>query len=631
MSLEHEKDFLDIEAPHKPGHKIRPLRDFLFRKALPIVLYGATTLLVIDKTGATYGIEQWIQDRFNPPPAEILLSKDQEGRPGYLDSGLLDIIHKSVESSEAWQNYSQISLQPLLEKRQSHNVISTFEQMQKGSLINGVNLLQTSWLIGQNEDEITSSPDLTYLWINHVPYNLQNRFELQLANSWVYTKLQYLDKKLSLSLNRVREEDIALNSYQKDTFEEEARLLEWLRAQNPNIVLQEGSFAFFPQYEMVNMARTFKAVTEHGYSLPNKIEWCGSRCLDKYGAEGLARPFLNMAEFNNESSPRTVAHEVGHLLSMKDGLVLKFATTRGVISQDSPDNKLRYVSPYAMTLFSEDFAETFAEYVMFGEQFRMKLEELRLHRPQDYQILRNKYDFIKQEVFYGTEFTLSARELNPDQDEKKQYFPGIYWSADKRTLEIHPDPNEFSGQSYWTRNIPILVEDHFEDIGVTLIYYPAQDNYEVRIGNAKRISAVTLRPLGKDSQASIEKFSYQGKGSETKFKDGRVNIDMSIVGDYISLKVDSLSRVEPGQIRKSRFGASFVDDPSQINPLSSLWLFDKYELLIIEGPQEGKDPDTGELKQYWKVEATADNNPGKGKKISGWIEELGIGKNISIK
>ena len=73
----------------------------------------------------------------------------------------------------------------------------------------------------------------------------------------------------------------------------------------------------------------------------------------------------------------------------------------------SEANRRDFVSGYAMTDPFEDFAETFAMYVEYGEIFRFLIEN------EENSLLKDKYFFMKYVVFEGEEFGLD-KEISLD-------------------------------------------------------------------------------------------------------------------------------------------------------------------------------------------------------------------------
>lgn len=81
-----------------------------------------------------------------------------------------------------------------------------------------------------------------------------------------------------------------------------------------------------------------------------------------------------------------------------------------------------FVSGYAMTDPFEDFAETFAMYVKYGEIFRFLIAK------EDNEVLRSKYFFMKYVVFEGEEFGLD-KEISFDAVQ-------LFWSGSSDLFDV---------------------------------------------------------------------------------------------------------------------------------------------------------------------------------------------------
>lgn len=75
-------------------------------------------------------------------------------------------------------------------------------------------------------------------------------------------------------------------------------------------------------------------------------------------------------------------------------------------------NKYDFVSGYAMTDPFEDFAESYAYYILHGEEFRILATKNNK--------LKSKYEFLKEKVFYGVEYGLDV-ELEVFNTAKRHY------------------------------------------------------------------------------------------------------------------------------------------------------------------------------------------------------------------
>jgi hypothetical protein len=130
--------------------------------------------------------------------------------------------------------------------------------------------------------------------------------------------------------------------------------------------------------------------------------------------------FMRCQDMSDEVFVAVLVHEVGHIVDLgllrseKTQSLSKFMDGSKPVYQDDPSvkfysisfvdeknllldsNRNDFVSDYAMTDPFEDFAETYAFYVLQGEKFREVAAEN--------QTLNRKYQFMKEFVFVGNEF-----------------------------------------------------------------------------------------------------------------------------------------------------------------------------------------------------------------------------------
>lgn len=463
-------------------------------------------------------IKNWVGDRLYPPPAKPLFPKESESglRPLY-DRGLEEAIEKSLASYEEWQKYGQTSLQYLLQYPQSQEILENMDQMARNTVIGSVSLLKTAWILGHIEDKVDIDQNYASVRINYQNYDLRDRFQVQLANVWMQTKLEYVAKKIRLTHEWVSDDEKATIRRQLVNLEEEEKLMEWFRSINPPVNPREGSYVFFPQFEIVDMARVFKAVYDQGYTFPKKIDYCGAGCFENTNVLGRARADLNTAEVKNRYiATYTLAHEIGHLVSSQRDLIVKFTEIRGMVGADSAENRLKSVTDYALTNSFEDFAETFAKYLSNGDYFRLMLEQLRLHNPEAYAVLNRKYEFMKMEVFKGVEFSSSAKRRNLEVERKEQEFSGIrVFPEEGNRIEIRPNPAVIPGQSFASIQIPLVVEGRLVDVWIQLfIETGSQRGYRVNLYDrvvSTSITEVSLYPLVGDEKVRVNRY-YDREG-----------------------------------------------------------------------------------------------------------------------
>lgn len=549
--MPHETGKREDLTPATSRAKQKLVKGLYYSAVIAPTLASAITVAeVLSKGGLSSGIGRLVDEHFGSSPSEttseITFPVDQEGQRQLIyDEGLKRVLAASLKSSEEWQLYSQLQLQRLLESKQPTEAIEALMQMARNSVMGNVNLIQTARLLKYIPDRVDISSDYSTLRINQQNYDLKNQFHLQLANSWVHTRMMYLDQKILADTNRVPEEEREITKERLTYLDNEAKLLEWFRALNPQIVFREGSFVFFSQWEMVNMAKVFKVVAEQGYRIPDKFEWCASQCLDRYAANtiGVALTQENRAELKNTAKTETIAHEIAHLVAANEGLIARYTALRGFYGPDPIPNRLKYTSDYAMTSAHEDFAETFASYVISGEHFRRKLDQLRLHNPEAYAALNQKYDFMRNVVFKGVEFSSFAIRRDPDLEKKESDLTGIRLFPEQgNAIVIQPDP----GLKISFEVFPILVGDRFENVFVSrnIMYYKdykGEESHSYRVDifpSGKHISKVTLLPLVGDKKVMS---SSPGKLPSNGVEGIEINTQEA-KSTYLSLNVVSLPK-----------------------------------------------------------------------------------------
>lgn len=400
---------------------------------------------VLDRYGAFDGAKKWIAGRASSTPTETVFPVDQEGkRIDLFDTGLQRIVEKQLDVYNEFQIYSQIQLESLLEKPQPQDTIDTLHKMARNNLISSVNLINTARLTGYIQDRADMDSTYQVIRINSQNYDLNDRFQLQLANAWIQVKLNYLNKKIRLNTGRVLPEDRMWTESLALEDEKEAELLEWFRSISTQINFSEDSFAFFPEWQMEPMARIFRAICNQGFVLPRKVDFCGAKCLEEKKAIGVAYMNQNTTEMENRAGTFVIAHEVAHLVSAQRDLMKQFTEIRNLPGKDTPENRLKYVTEYAMTNPIEDFAETFAQYVINGDQFRFMLEQLRIHKPEEYEVLKKKYDFIKDRVFKGVEFSSKAQVRTLEEERAEEDFNGIQiFPEEGNKVVVSPNPQAY--------------------------------------------------------------------------------------------------------------------------------------------------------------------------------------------
>ncbi len=149
--------------------------------------------------------------------------------------------------------------------------------------------------------------------------------------------------------------------------------------------------------------------------------------MDRRGYGGYGSIDLQCVDMDETELIGVLIHEMGHIadtnflmggnnvasvfidynryLSSDDESVDFYAISWVDSSQMKRDaTKMNFVSLYAMTNPFEDFAETYAMYVLHGGQFKKMAEKNN--------VLAEKYNFMKNNVFFGREFENDSAYMN---------------------------------------------------------------------------------------------------------------------------------------------------------------------------------------------------------------------------
>lgn len=662
MSQEREKpsDPVNGENPdQKPGDKKPSRGDYIWASIFTgLAAYGTVELGIRLGHQATPLIDTWLNRALSSPqprPERPIFPLDEKGnRLLPADKDLYGFLKNSLGTYYSWQVFARENLQPLLHDRQPEETAQLLKQVGKNFVLEGVTILQTAWLSGHSNDQLIIDHQESSLWINGEHFDLENRYETQLASAWIQTRGMKLEAKLnglllkeSGELDEFTEEELSLRT---EEFQEDSELLTWLKQREAPITISEESFVLFPRGEMVSTARVFQAVDRLGFEIPKSLEWCPSTCLDRLdrkekviNKEGLTEettlvvvgatdPIGEGIKLENEAGVGALAHEIGHLVSRKDNLLAKFGEMRGFLGQAPQEEQLTHFSSHAMRNSDEDFAETFGVFLMDGDYFRSLLEELKVHHPKAFKTLQQKYDFMRNEVWGGEEFSSGAKVRNQYLvEERKQEFSGIKWSVEERALELSPNPNVWSGKRFLYQEFPILNKDKIERMGVWFEYQPETHSYVIQINNSRLVSKATFFPFPGDNRVLVEENGVKLSGGIEKGSDGLIKIipsPLNEAANSVRLRVGSFSPVQIEQHRKIRdndwedFGVLLRNDPGIVGNKDN-HLYNGENILILDGPKEAFYPYSGENERFWQVKS--------GWGDSGWVPERWIGAELKTK
>lgn len=616
-----------------------------------LATYGAIELVT------NSGLTSWIADRIDRPllpsprPGNPVLPTNQEGkRLTDIDNNLSGLIRSSLTAYDQWALFGEQRLQPLLDKRQPKETVEVLDKIAENFLFEGVNTLQASWILGYNQDFAKIDPEGNNLWINDEHFNLKNRYERQLVGIWMQTKISIIGKTIDMGLLKGKkdsdvtaEEEILL---QRTRLQEDLRLLSWLVKRDAPVKMTDESYVFFPREELIAIARVSQVVDRIGLNIPKSIEWCSNDCLDSIivkskiidengvekekvskGAGGISRPRLDAVKLKNMAPMLSFTHEIGHLVSDKNGFLDRFKQI-----EDSPDQnkevRLKHISDYAMNNVDEDFAETFSLYLLEGDYFRSLLEELKVYSPSEGQVLQEKYDFMKNQLFSGTEFSKDGRMRVPFFEEQEGEFAGITWLPEQRILEIHPNTDIFPGMRQAAKTIPVLTDGGtIKNVQVSFNYDPKNKWYQVGVSNSELINKIILFPFFGDDRTLLK----GGVGEMRdplgeKGKDGSIEFVSLRQPNQVGFLIESLSSVQIGQKRKIMLSEDPKMYPLLTNDYQFGFLNHDDVVDIVDGPRTS-DPKTSPdrlVKKMWYVSR-------ENEKYKGWVPEEFVTSEVNKK
>lgn len=617
-------------------------------------LYG------IFRLGVDLGIK-WTElgiDQFNPRPDNPVFPLDNEGsRRSDFDRDLAIYFERSLTAYNGWQEYSK-KLQPLLNTRQPKETIQLLDQIGRGFIMEGTNTLQTAWLLGHVEDKVFTTQNGEVLWINNDRYDLKNRFETQLAGTWIQTRLFLIQKNLKINLTD-KDNDIGELPIEADELRRELEILTWLKQRNASVRLGDESFSFFPREEMVKVGRILQATDKLGLNLPTQIEWCkdclsgvpgkkivirdnGTLELKREGKAGGIPTQEGGVKLENTNFANTLAHELGHLISNRNENLKIFLGIRGFSgTARNISERLNYVSGYAMADEMEDFAETFEEYMMNGEYFRSLLAELRISRPDEYMILQIKYNFMR-EVFKGEEFSYDGKPRIPILEDMEAEFAGIQWSAENRTLDINPNPNAWPNKRRLSKRFPVLQDNAIKHLHINFDLLPRSGKYSVNIIYPDQIKQLRIFPLPNNDRVQVnvtgmsfppDKERAPFGAFESSVENGNFPVKTIHLGsaglDTLHLESGSFSSIAPGQIRLIRDNDyQWSKKPVTLklragDSTETGNFFDGSPINILDGPREIETSDG--VFNYWWI-----GIPSQYGWYADWLSERWIGEEISV-
>lgn len=567
--------------------------------------------------------QRWL-DNLRPRPTDPVWPGEQDQVPEnnqQFHAQLLDAIDSYKKLIDGYGS----NLQWMMEQLQPQQVISTIDNINQNSLAQGINILELAWLFGASQDLPNINWRTSTLTVDGETYNLGNKFDEQLARSQVDSKIRLLGARLALSQPYSQEQEKDQSSLLKaqrarladeaDQFKQDVAMLSWLKRSRPPIVMSADSFAFLPRYEMVKIARMFKLLKDHGWwDVVRKIRWCGVDCVGDDKFAGTADKYGKIYLENNQQAGG-LAHELGHLIYNKDdGKLLKeFSAVRGYTGTAPMEDRLKHVSEYAMKNAREDFSETFEKYVLDCDTFRGMIAELTARKPELAQALERKYQFMKEAVFAGDEFSADAEPRNYDQEAKVALYTGFSWDAVRHILGFKPniDPAIFPDGKNIRLKFPILSGDDDTDYNFVLVdfrYDESKRRYTVVLYNGALIDLVIFEPITGDERIMVSAADSNGKKASNNIlpvSGLSLTKDIFQGSNHHEIKITSLTKIEKGQKRyvadQDRYEPIPTrSDPATIEP-NAVGIYDGNVIEIINGPVSAFYPYLGQEVNWWKV------------------------------
>lgn len=620
---------------------------------------------------ALYGSYRLGQDSYSwleTPPASFPSRPEKpvlpSGEDGKLDqtlsANLMVALNRYFGSYNAFRNFGQDNLQKLLNTRQPEKVVELIEGMNKNSIIEGANILQTAWLLGFVQEKVILDFKQDSVWIDDNHYNLNNRYETQLASAWIQAKNTLVGYQLALQVGYGNND---IDSYfNTQEAEDDLAVLNWLRRRGAPVNFKEETFTFFPKDEMVALGRVWQFADRLGLNIPTQVEWCAG-CLNTLEGKQITVKEDGALEvkrggkvggiptekggviLENTNLVDSLVHEEGHVVSRVKNYLQQFADIRGYRGVAANiSERSNFVSEYAMADVDEDFAETFSKFVMDGKEFRKQIERLKLLNDPAWIILQSKYDFMRN-ITFG-EFDRNAKVRDIENERKELEFAGLDWDQQSGFLTVKPNLDVLPERRHIERTFLGFDKGLIREIDVGFSYNPRKRSYTLSLRGITAINKILLCPFQGDDRIfyfGMNSGPYLGDG-ETEIRIGAVpSLELKLSELFnnsntywrlLELEFKSFSPIQPGQKR-------FIVDNEWNSKVPALRRQpDKleqdtprvrsYEIVHInEGPVEAFDQYTGKIEKFWNISLITEF-PGepKEKVEKGWVSERWIGEEI---
>lgn len=565
-------------------------------------------------------------------PPDII---DQSSFPIVPRENFEGLIEESLNLYRRWEGLGG-QLEQLLNNPDTKHFAETLESQRDTSILDGAHILQTARFFGEIEDKYLFDSDYSGLWINGDRFDLKNRYQKQLAGAIIHTQILELKEKQK---NERSESKDNQDPWDVNKFTEEKEALVWLKSKGVNIRFEERSAGFYSRENIVTIAMFYQELEKASLPFPREVSYCDISCLDFVKPrenpyeksngiiQGVANVKTQSAKLEHNAGPFAFAHETGHILDGVNNLLERYALLTGQNGLAPLDKRFSFLRTYGMLDIKEDFADNFAQFIIDGEYFRDLILAFEAKDPENGMMLRKKYEFIRDEVFQGVEFSSNARRLNTNPEGPILANELISWYPHFGNV-IEIKPGNSSSINFVERRIPVIRgKDVYQAIvGVSK---GGKEDYLVFITNPDLLTQITFFPYVGDSKVTAKwtnpyRLILNEKGASQNLTLSSANIKQS--DRIVNVLVTSISDPNQGEIilifdnDEDFRGVPLRDEPKEISEGEVPLVYDGEVARIIEGPVDGFHPYVNSNQKYWKIMIGG---------ITGWISDRWIGRQVA--
>lgn len=323
---------------------------------------------------------------------------------------------KAIEVYQRAKGADGAVFQSMLANNPSEATITLAHQISRDYFDRGVAILQLK--LPENIKPHFADPEGKILVFQKRQFNLTDLYQSHLAQALI-------DKSLEVYLPQ----DSSVRS--RGSIVNQLNLLWWLKDQNINIRFEPDSFAFFDSDNMVTMAASlyysqgdtpkpsviqFYRLGDGRYPSLNqkgKIVTAGRYDCSRY--QSISEEIVDVFDFDesrencpvlisNAVDAADIAHEIGHHVGAnserldQEEFKKRIETVMAEFESKVTEKSDIYLSEHAADNYMEDYAETFAQYIVNGAEFRQLLRQMRWWDYGSYKILSAKYQFFKERL-----------------------------------------------------------------------------------------------------------------------------------------------------------------------------------------------------------------------------------------